>query len=271
MLTGIHEVWAPNDYVAAAIGDVFTGPIRTVPPCVAIDQEADYPDRADLGLDEGRFYFIYSFDYFSFPQRKNPLGVLRAFREAFPDLNANIGLVIKSTGSEDHHPPIRRAIREAQAADPRIVVIDRGMDRREMLGLIRACDCYASLHRAEGFGLGMVEAMMFGRPVIGTAFSGSTDFLSEETGFPVPYKLRPVRSGEYVWTSGQVWAEPDHSSAVRLMRQVYEEPGLRQARAAAGQAFARARYGPEAVGAAVEAALRVIYENRFLGTPPKVN
>ena len=102
----------------------------------------------------------------------------------------NVGLIIKSTGAPAHYPEIKQRMQAAMEVDPRIKIFDRTMTRREVLGLIQSCDCYVSLHRAEGFGLGMVEAMNFGKAVIGTDFSGSTDFLSEQTGFPVSYELR---------------------------------------------------------------------------------
>ncbi len=192
MLRGIDEIWAPNQFVCDAFRDIFSGKITIIPPCVIIER-ADYPDRVALELQDTRFYFLFSFDYYSSPYRKNPLGVLEAFQTAFPDQNENVGLIIKSTGAETHHPEIKEKIRVAAEADTRITIIDRTMSRNEVLGLIRACDCYVSLHRAEGFGLGMVEAMSFGNIVIGTDYSGSTDFLSQETGFPVGFKLTTVK------------------------------------------------------------------------------
>ena len=124
----------------------------------------------------------------------------------------------------------------AHVNDARIHVIHRSLPYNDMASLIRAADVYFSLHRSEGFGMGMAEAMSFGRIVIGTNFSGNTDFLTEETGFPVPYKLRPVEPHEYPWnTEPQVWAEPDLNEAARILRQVFETPDLALKRAKAGQ------------------------------------
>ena len=183
-LAGIHEIWAPNKFVATAFAKIFNGPIIVMPP--AIDTGGNHPGRAHFGLDEERFYFMFSFDYHSSPFRKNPLGVLKAFECAFPRGDENVGLIIKSTG-DAHYPDIKITIDEAMARDRRVLMIDRNMPREEMLGLIQASDAYLSLHRAEGFGLGMAEAMTFGRIVIGTDYSGCTDFLTDKTGFPVPY------------------------------------------------------------------------------------
>jgi glycosyltransferase involved in cell wall biosynthesis len=114
--------------------------------------------------------------------------------------------------------------------------------------LIRASDSYVSLHRAEGFGLGMAEAMTFGRIVIGTGYSGSTDFLADETGYPVPFKLRPLEAHEYPWSRGQYWAEPDQDAAMEIMRQVVANPSEGKRRGERGREYVLHRYNPTVVG-----------------------
>jgi glycosyltransferase involved in cell wall biosynthesis len=153
-------------------------------------------------------------------------------------------------------------ILEAAASDPRIIVIDRMCSRDEMLSLIRVADCYVSLHRSEGFGLGMAEAMAFGKPVIGTNYSGNTDFLSEQTGFPVAYTLRPVEDGEYIFAAGQSWAEPDEDAAAAAMRTVFFDPDERTRRASAGRALVEARYSRENVGKIAAGYLEEILADR---------
>ena len=261
MLRGIDELWVPNDYVGTAFRTFFSGKISVIPPAVDVEKPAK-TDRIQFGLEPGRFYFIFTFDYFSFPALKNPLGVVRAFQDAFPRGDENVGLVIKSTGAPEHYPEVKQQIREAAVRDPRIRQIDRSLSRDDLVGLIDACDCYVSLHRAEGFGLGMAEAMRLGKPVIGTAFSGCTDFVTEATAFPVGYTLRPVRENEYIWTTGQEWAEPNHGEAVAAMRQVVEEPELARARAEAGKTLIEARYSFEAVGATMTERLRELQTER---------
>jgi glycosyltransferase involved in cell wall biosynthesis len=261
MLRDIDELWVPNDYVGTAFRTFFGGTVTVIPPAVDVQRPA-ITDRARFGLEPGRFYFIFTFDYFSLPARKNPLGVVRAFQDAFPRGDENVGLVIKSTGAPDHYPDIKQQIREAGVRDPRIRQIDRSLSREDVVGLIDACDCYVSLHRAEGFGLGMAEAMLLDKPVIGTAFSGCVDFVTEATAFPVGYALRPVREDEYIWTAGQEWAEPSHGDAVAAMRQVVAEPELARAKAAAGKALVEARYSFDAVGAAMAARLQEIQAER---------
>jgi glycosyltransferase involved in cell wall biosynthesis len=161
-------------------------------------------------------------------------------------------LVIKSTGAVDHYPDIKDAIRNAAAVDPRIVVIDQSLPRAEVLGLIRAGDAYVSLHRSEGSGLGMAEAMSFARIVIGTGFSGCTDFLNEQTGFPVPFVLRAVAPHEYSWSEGQFWAEPDMDAAIATMQRVYEARDLARERATAGQMLVLQKFSATVVGQAMK-------------------
>jgi glycosyltransferase involved in cell wall biosynthesis len=257
MLRCIQEIWAPNDFVRNAFGEIFDGPIKIVPPCVEVEVQEDF-DRARFCMEEGRFYFIFSFDYYSLPTRKNPLGVVRAFQTAFPDPGEPVGLVVKSTSAADHYPDIKSAILQAAQHDQRIAVIDQMFSRDEMISLIRRGDCYVSLHRSEGFGLGMAEAMACGKPVIGTDYSGSTDFLSDRTGFPVSFALRPVQPGDYIFSDGQTWAEPDQAAAAKAMQRVFHDRPERERRAAAGKALVETRYGRRNVGRIAAERLREI-------------
>lgn len=256
LLTAIDEIWAPNSFVKQSLSSVFSGKITILPPSVNIDQYLSFGDRSTMELSEDRYLFLFTFDYNSFPSRKNPLGVLRAFQQAFPKGSEGVGLIIKSTGTPS--PEIERAILEATEADSRIAAIDKTLPRAELLALISACDCYVSLHRSEGFGLGMVEAMGFGKPVIATGYSGSEDFLSADTGFPVDYVMRPLEPGEYVYSEGAEWAEPSIEHAASLMRFVHENPEEAMATGQRGKKYVSERYAPEVVGTKIETRLREI-------------
>jgi glycosyltransferase involved in cell wall biosynthesis len=248
MLKRIDEIWVPNVFVANSFRDVFCGPIYIVPPAVDVDEKGDFV-RDYFGLDPGRFYFMFSFDYFSSPARKNPLGVIRAFQAAFPKSGScAVGLVIKSIGTDLNLSEITSAILEAARTDQRVKVISSMLSRSEMLSLLSHIDCYVSLHRSEGFGLGMAEAMALGKPVIGTAYSGNTEYLTDRTGFPVRFHLRSVLDGEYPHSDGQSWAEPDEVAAVEAMRQIVQNQEDRERRAAAGKAFVNYHYSLKKVG-----------------------
>ncbi len=255
-LDGIDELWAPTRFVADAFRPVFRGPITLVPPFV--DVRSARPDRQRFGLEDGVFYFLFSFDYFSSAARKNPLGLIEAFEEAFPTRDAGVGLIVKSVGPPDMNGKVRSAIAKAVARDPRIVNVDQSLDRASMLSLLASADSYVSLHRSEGFGLGMAESMALGRIVVGTDFSGSTDFLTPATGYPVAYTERPLREGEYYAYEGQTWAEPDPGAAVACLRAAYTDRERNHSLAAAGQRAIEEIYGEDAVGTVVRTRLEAL-------------
>jgi glycosyltransferase involved in cell wall biosynthesis len=247
VLRSIDEIWAPNNFVADAFRPVFSGPITLMPPVVDVG-EGPFLSRDYFGLDAKRFYFMFSFDYYSSLYRKNPVGAIEAFQRAFPEGNENVGLIVKSNGNAQPNPDVKGTVSQAAAADPRIVVLEKSMSRAEILGLIHSCDAYISLHRSEGFGMGIAEAMSFGRVVIATDFSGSTSFVTPQTGFPVQFTLRRVAVREYPWADKQLWAEPDINSAASALETVWRRPDLARERANAGQKLVQQRFGMTEVG-----------------------
>jgi glycosyltransferase involved in cell wall biosynthesis len=183
--------------------------------------------RKALKLPEKRFLFLYVFDFNSYLDRKNPFAAVEAFRRAFAPRDHSAGLVLKTMNSNPRNPAWRRFLK-ACAADPRIMVIDYTLERGEVLGLIRSCDAYVSLHRSEGFGRTLAEAQLFGKPVVGTDFSGNVDFLTPEMGFPVRWKKRAVKLGAYPFVTAADqpwWAEPDVDHAAQQMRAARKASG----------------------------------------------
>ena len=243
-LTGLQEIWAPSTFVASAFRAATACPVEIIPVAVQVGPVADM-SRADFGLPERSFLFFFFFDFASYVSRKNPKAILAAFRQAFPRGTENAGLVIKSHGAgvlDDRFGWLAE-----YADDPRIHVIDKTLPREQVNSLTNLTDCFVSLHRSEGFGFGMAEAMALGKPVIGTDYSGSRDFLSEATGFPVGYQLIPVAPGEYPGHQDQVWADPDVEQAAELMRKVANGGSDVAARAEAGRRFIAEHHSPAAV------------------------
>jgi glycosyltransferase involved in cell wall biosynthesis len=240
----------PNAYVANAFRSIFDRRITVIPACVNINRKYIYA-RQYFGLDDDRFYFIFSFDYYSGTARKNPLGVAQAFGYAFPDPGMKVGLLIKSTGPGELDPTVSQHLKNLLTVDKRIITLDRSLDRDEILSLIDDCDCYISLHRSEGFGLGMAEALALGKPVIATDYSGNRDFLTEETGFPVPFSLRRLMPGEYPMGEGQSWGEPDLEIAIHYMRTVFANREERERRSSRGRTLIGDRYSGQIVAKTV--------------------
>src|SRR5205823_6130383 len=190
----------------------------------------------------------------SWVARKNPKGTVAAFQAAFPPAQRDVELTIKTRGHRDRG--LRNWLARAAAADARIRVIDRTLDRAAVDTLMSDCDAFLSLHRSEGFGLGAAEALAAARAVVATDYGGTCDFITPETGYPVVYALESVGPGEYVQTEGQIWANARQEAAVTALRAVYDDPAEADARARRGLALLRERHAPAIVGAEVGRLLR---------------
>jgi len=240
----VDEIWCATEFVAAAVRKATDKPVIKLPPPIEVSLQRRYT-RQEFGLPEGRFLFLFTFDYNSFVKRKNPEGVIEAFRAAFPRGRDDVGLVVKSVNGV-HRPERVAAIKALYGDDPRIVHLDRFLSRDESYGLIDATDAYVSLHRAEGLGLGLAEAMALGKPAIATAYSGNLEFMNAANSLLVDYRLVPIAPGEDLVDDERfAWAEPDVARAARHMRALVDDPALRARIATAGQREVRERFGLE--------------------------
>ncbi|AEG50353.1 glycosyl transferase group 1 [Sphingobium chlorophenolicum L-1] len=242
----VDEIWAPSKFIQGTLRQVTDKPVIHMPLRVETSP-THLPDLNRYGIKENSFAFLFFFDFSSFQTRKNPLGVIQAFRDAFPlREGANVTLIIKTIGAQ-FHPAAARRLHEFLANDPRIITIHKTLPQAEMAGLIEYADCFISLHRSEGFGRGMAEAMAFGRIVIGTGYGGNMDFMSEDTAYLVDYRLAPVPDGAYVESQGSRWAEPDVIHATRLMRHVFDNQTEARQRAQAGKKLIETQHSGVAV------------------------
>lgn len=226
-LDDVDEIMVASAFVEQAVRRVTDKPVIRLP--IPLSDVVDSGlQRADFGIDDDVFVFLCSFDFISFLTRKNPFAVVEAFRQAFANTGSDVRLLLKSINGH-RNPPMLRELLNATSGDARIIVRDEVIDREHVHALQRCCDAYISLHRSEGFGLGLAECMRLGKPVIGTAYSGNMDFMSNDNSCLVPYRLVPVREGEYPYWQGQVWAEPDVREAAVLMRRLYADGNYRRA------------------------------------------
>jgi glycosyltransferase involved in cell wall biosynthesis/SAM-dependent methyltransferase len=214
----VDEIWVASEYTASCLAPVSPKPVRVIPPPVTLPSFQG-AKRAELGLPE-RFLFLFLYDFMSVVERKNPLAVVEAFRRAFAPAEGPL-LVLKSINGNRNIEAYERVRLSAQE-HPDVLVLDRYFSRESTLELLASCDCYVSLHRAEGFGLTMAEAMVLGKPVIATGFSGNLTFMTDENSYLVPYRMEPIGSGSAPYPPGGEWAQPDVDDAARLMRRVYE-------------------------------------------------
>lgn len=217
----VDELWAPTRFIedmlrSCAPHDIN---IRYMPlPLVEPICQPDF-SLSTVGLQE-KFSFLFTFDFNSVMKRKNPNGVIEAFKRAFSP-NEGPQLIIKSING---HLNAREFEKLRWACDGRndIVLVDRHLSSKENASLMAATDCYVSLHRAEGLGLTIAEAILLEKPVIATAYSGNMDFMNEDSGLLVPWEYVAVGHEANAYPAHAQWAEPDIDVASNHMRWVFE-------------------------------------------------
>jgi glycosyltransferase involved in cell wall biosynthesis len=226
------EVWVASEFCRSAFASRSPIPVVLVPPAVAPSAPAGDP-RSRAGLVPSDFLVLTILDALSVPERKNPLGAVRAFARAFPgSSNALLRVQIRNL---DRVPGLRQALLES-GRGARISITESTLSRTELESLLAACDAYLSLHRAEGFAFPIAEAMALGKPVVATGYSGNADYFDDTTGFPVAWDYRELTDSIRDYDKGTRWAEPDEEDAARLLRRIFER---REEDALRGRAAAR--------------------------------
>ena len=219
----VDEVWASSQFLYDMYKKATHKPVKLVPLAVSVERMKPYP-RSHYGLAEGKFLFLYIFDFNSSVARKNPMAALQAFRQAFASTDNGVGLVFKTMNTKPNNAEWLAFLKECQT-DRRVQILTETYERPAVLGLINACDAYVSLHRAEGYGRTMAEAMLLGKPVIATNYSGNVDFVMLAGNFPVNFTLQSLSKESYQWTdteSAYQWAEADIAHAVLQFKKVLQ-------------------------------------------------
>ncbi len=239
----VDEVWAPTRFIQGMLKHKVNRPVPYMPLVLTFDPPPP-ADRSQFELDADAFIFFFSFDCLSFVQRKNPMAVVRAFYKAFREFKplARAKLVLKTLNSEKLQGEQSGWLEELrQNID--VQLIEGTLSREKTLQLIGCCDAVVSLHRSEGLGLLIAEAIQMGKPVIATDYSATTELISYHTGWPVDYRLVSVPEGDYPFNTDQVWAEPDEVHAAWQMRSVYFSPEEAARRTKNAQALLRQKNG----------------------------
>ena len=271
----IDELWVAAEYGVTIYQPKMKKPVVNVGMCYEdvpdIDRataRAFVNDRFRFKGDE--FVFLVAFDSFSFVQRKNPVAVLEAFQKAFPDRD-DVRLVVKTQNrnSVGDPPQVRlwRQVDALMAKDRRIRLMNETLSYDDLLLLKKGSDCYISLHKSEGWGFGMIEAMNLKVPVVVTGYSANMDFCTADTVWLVDYTIRPLQPQDYIFVrKGQSWAEPDVDHAAKQLRAVYDNPQERAARAEAAWQNVRNNFSSEAIARRFKARL-----DEILGAPAHAN
>jgi hypothetical protein len=253
LLDPVDEIWASTRFSAAAFRASSAVPVTHLPLPVAIPPFRRRP-RSAFGVPDHAFLFLMVFDTHSSLARKNPGAGIAAFQSAFAADDSGAGLVLKVSNAGDDDPEWQR-IRDKVASDPRIILISETLDRASLLALTACCDAGLSLHRAEGFGRTIAEAMALGKPAVATGYSGNTDFTKADHACPVGYRLRKIEEGEFPFGSGQFWAEADIEQAAWYMRRLREDAEYRRRIGQSGRRLIEGDFGLQACGAGYRARL----------------
>jgi SAM-dependent methyltransferase len=214
----VDEVWMISEYGAESVRKVATKPVYSFPLAVSVP-ESEAMDKADLDLPD-RFMFLFSFDFFSVFDRKNPTAIIEAFIQAFEPGEGPI-LVIKSINGDKRLTDLER-LKLAAGDHPDIFIMDGYLPVEVKNRLMATCDAYVSLHRSEGFGFTMAEAMALGKPTIATGYSGNLEFMDARNSYLVDYQPTKVPKGCDPYPVGSTWAEPSVKHAAEQMRRVYD-------------------------------------------------
>lgn len=215
----LDEIWAPSEFICNAIRKKTTLPVRCMSYYVDVHIGTIY-ERKHFGIPEDKFLYLMMYDQSSCMERKNPIGVLNAFKMAFEKENENVGLVIKINNPT---PESRKQIRSVLDGYTNVYLIEETLSRDEVNSLTKCVDVVVSLHRAEGFGLVLAEAMLLGTPTVATNWSSNTEFMNENVACMVDYELITIEKDMPPFKAGNRWADANLDQAAEYMKKLYED------------------------------------------------
>ncbi|NQT57506.1 MAG: glycosyltransferase family 4 protein [Bacteroidetes bacterium] len=258
----LDEIWVCSEFTRQAVARETNKPVKVFPLSIDINKKPDLSlnqvdtlkKRWDIPLNTFVFFSMYDTD--SFKSRKNPEAVVKAFQQAFvKDEKVSLLLKIK-VGQKQQHLNHINNLRE----DNRIIIIEEILDRSDLNDIYKICDSYISLHRAEGFGLSLAEAMSFKKPVIVTGWSGNMDFTKEDNSSLVDYSLVEVGAHFLQGTETQVWAEADINSAAEQMYQLWSDKEYYSTISKMGFNYISQNLSPKVIGSGIRKRILEIYE-----------
>lgn len=244
----VDEVWAGSPFIKELMEKASGGvPVELYnhPICPITVDEAKARERFPF---DGRFVFLFTFDYNSCVKRKNPQAVCEAFAKAFPEPTEGGPIcIIKSINGEKHSVDFN-LVKWKWAGRPDIVFLDAFLSSEDRNMLVMRSDACVSLHRSEGLGLTLLEAMAAGKPCIATAYSGNLAFMNDDRSWLIPYTKVPVGSGSVHYPAHHEWAEPDVDAAAAAMRDVFYNQTASKEKAERGRQHVLAHHSLPVVG-----------------------
>lgn len=256
----VDEVWVATKYMQTALlashpsASIHLMPLPLIAPVTNKDIQ-----KTDFDLEE-RFTFLFSFDMNSVFERKNPLGLVNAFCIAFAHQEGPV-LIIKIINGHSNLNGLEKLYWACRHRTD-IKIIDEYFDSITMGSLMAVCDSYVSLHRAEGLGLTMANAMCLGKPVIATAYSGNMDFMSEKTAYLIPWTPVKIGAGNLPYPEDASWAEPDLTVAAHAMRHIVSFPHEAIIRGSNARSDLEKRFSPKITGKKMNERLQFIRDRK---------
>jgi glycosyltransferase involved in cell wall biosynthesis len=225
-IDAVNEIWTMSTFIQKAVEAKTDKKVSTVPVAFKAPSAPTSFTRAMLGLPNDKFVFLTSFDYLSVPRRKNPQSTMEAYISAFGESDGAC-LIVKSINS-NKDLSYQASLRTLASSRKDVIFIDDYLSDIETLALIELADCLVSLHRSEGFGLNMADAMALGTPVVATNYGGNLDFMSDRSAALVDYELHEVGEGNWPYNPKSLWAEPSLSHAADQMTKVFNQASYRE-------------------------------------------
>lgn len=216
----LDEIWTPAEFISRTIRKITDKPVYTVPYAVTAEADSVKYDRKYFGLPEDKFLYLMMYDTFSIKERKNPEGVVKAFKEAFSEKREDVGLVMKVNSADEEE---WNYINELIKPYNNVYFVDRNLSKIEVNSLVADVDVFVSLHRAEGFGLVMAEAMLNHTTCISTNWSANTEFMNEEVACMVDYEMITLDKFIPPYKKGYKWAEPGVHQAAEYMKKLADD------------------------------------------------
>jgi glycosyltransferase involved in cell wall biosynthesis len=222
-LRDIDEIWTPSSFSAAAFSEEMPKkPVRVIPHIIPAPGAVG-ADRSAFQLPQDVFIVMAFCNVKSGTTRKNIDGAVQAFQQAFPHAE-DVRLVLKIS-DQDWAPERTLQVSAYARDDRRIIVYSESLSDNGIWSFMACADVIISLHRTEGFGLVLAQALMLGKPLVTPLWSGPCDFLTKDIVYDVDFKLVPVDDREGVYNiTGTRWMEPDVSHAARQLRKIRENP-----------------------------------------------
>lgn len=215
----LDEIWTPSEFASNSIRKKVNIPVTTIPYWITTPFKENC-GREYFGLPENKFLFLTMYDCNSTIERKNPIGTIKAYKQAFPIEEEGVGLVIKMNNAKMQEVEF---IEELLEGYKNVYFIKDTLQKEVVNSLIRSVDVFSSLHRAEGFGLVLAEAMQMGTPTIATDWSSNTEFMNSDVACMVDYAFTILDHDSNLYKKGSRWADPKISEAAKYMRRLYED------------------------------------------------